>query len=42
MKIVITIGHVICVLLFLNGFMPSVLIAILIFLVSVTNSRFRE
>jgi hypothetical protein len=39
-KIVSTIGHVLCVLLFLNGFMPSVLIAILIFLESMANSGF--
>jgi hypothetical protein len=38
-KIVSTIGHV---LLFINGFMPSVLIVILIFLGSMTNSAFCE
>jgi hypothetical protein len=38
-KIINTIGHV---LLFMNGFMSSVLIAILIFLGSMTNSGFRE
>jgi hypothetical protein len=41
-KIVNTIGHVLCVLLFMNGSMPSVLIMILIFLVSFANSEFRE
>jgi hypothetical protein len=41
-KIVSTIGHVICVLLFMNGFMPSVLIVILIFFGSMANSGFRE
>jgi uncharacterized membrane protein len=42
-KIVNTIGHVLCVLLlFMNGFMPSVLIMILIFLGSFANSGFRE
>jgi hypothetical protein len=41
-KIVRTIGHVLCVLLFMNEFMPSVLIAILIFLRSMTNLRFYE
>jgi hypothetical protein len=39
-KIVSTIGHVICVLLFLNWLMSSVLIAIIIFLVSMANSEF--
>jgi hypothetical protein len=41
-KIISTIGHVICLLLFINGFMPHVLIAILIFLVSMANIRFHE
>jgi hypothetical protein len=41
-KIVSTIGHVLCVLLFKNGFMPSVIIAILIFFRSMANSGFRE
>jgi hypothetical protein len=41
-KIVSTIGHVLCVLLFKKVFMPSVLIAILIFLRSMANSRFHE
>jgi uncharacterized membrane protein len=41
-KIVSTIGHVLCMLLFKKGFMTSVLIAILIFLGSMANSRFRE
>jgi hypothetical protein len=41
-KIVNTIDHVLCVLLFKKGFMPSVLITILIFLGSMTNSGFRE
>jgi uncharacterized membrane protein len=41
-KIVSTIGHVLCVLLFMNGFMPSVLIAILIFLGSKANPGFCE
>jgi hypothetical protein len=41
-KIVSTIGHVLCVLLFMNEFMSLVLIAILIFLGSMTNSGFRE
>jgi hypothetical protein len=41
-KIVSTIGHVLCVLLFKKGFMPSVLIAILIFLRSMANSEFCE
>jgi hypothetical protein len=41
-KIVSTIGHVLCVLLFMNGFMPSVLNAILIFLGSMVNSVFHE
>jgi cytochrome c oxidase subunit IV len=38
-KIISTIGHV---LLFRNGFMPFVLIVILIFLRSMTNSEFHE
>jgi hypothetical protein len=41
-KIVNTIGHVLCVLLFMNGFMPSMLIAILIFLGSISNLGIRE
>jgi uncharacterized membrane protein len=41
-KIISTIGHMLCVLLFINGFMPSVLIAILIFLGSMVNLGFRE
>jgi hypothetical protein len=41
-KIVSTIAHVPCVLLFMNGFMPSMLIVILIFLGSMTNLGFRE
>jgi uncharacterized membrane protein len=41
-KIVSTIGHVLCVLLFMNGFMSSVLIVILIFLGSMANSGFHE
>jgi hypothetical protein len=41
-KIVNTIVHVLCVLLFMNGFMPSVLITIVIFLRSFANSGFRE
>jgi uncharacterized membrane protein len=41
-KIVSTIGHVLCVLLFMNGFMPSVLITILIFLRLMVNSGFYE
>jgi hypothetical protein len=41
-KIINTIGHVLCVLLFMNGFMPSMLITILIFLGSFTNSGFHE
>jgi uncharacterized membrane protein len=41
-KIISTIGHVLCVLLVKNGFMPSVLIAILIFLGSMANLGFRE
>jgi hypothetical protein len=41
-KIVSTIGHVLCVLLFMNGFMPSVLIMIIIFIESMANSGFHE
>jgi uncharacterized membrane protein len=41
-KIVSIVGHVLCVLLFMNGFMSSMLIAILIFLGSLVNSGFRE
>jgi hypothetical protein len=41
-KIVITICHVLCVLLFMNGFMASVLIAVLIFLGSMANLGFHE
>jgi hypothetical protein len=41
-KFINTIDHLLCVLLFMNGFMPSVLITILIFLGSFTNSRFCE
>jgi uncharacterized membrane protein len=41
-KIISTIGHVLCVLLLMNGFIPSVLIAILIFLGSMANSGFCE
>jgi uncharacterized membrane protein len=41
-KIVSTIGHVLCVLLFKKGFMPSMLIVILIFLGSMVNSGFCE
>jgi hypothetical protein len=41
-KIISTIGHVLCVLLFKKGYMPSVLIAILIFLGSMLNLGFRE
>jgi hypothetical protein len=41
-KIISTIGHVLCVLLFINGFMPSVFIAILIFLESLANLGFHE
>jgi hypothetical protein len=39
-KIISTIGHVLCLLLFMNGFMSSVLIAILVLLGSLENSRF--
>jgi hypothetical protein len=41
-KIISKIDHVLCVLLFKKGFMPSVLIAILIFLGSMANSGFCE
>jgi hypothetical protein len=41
-KIINTIGHVLYVLLFMNEFMPSVLIVILIFLGSMENSGFHE
>jgi hypothetical protein len=41
-KIISTIVHVLCVVLFKKGFMPSVLITILIFLKSMTNSGFHE
>jgi uncharacterized membrane protein len=41
-RIVSTIGHVLCMLLFMNGFMPSVLNVILIFLGLMTNSGFRK
>jgi hypothetical protein len=41
-KIISKIGHEICVLLFINEFMPYVLIVILIFLGSMANSEFRE
>jgi hypothetical protein len=41
-KIISTIGHVLCVLLFKKGFLSSVLIAILIFVRSMANSEFRE
>jgi protein-S-isoprenylcysteine O-methyltransferase Ste14 len=41
-KIISIIVHVLCVLLFMNGFMPTVLIVILIFLESIANSGFRE
>jgi uncharacterized membrane protein len=36
-KIVSTIGYVLCMLLFMNGFMPCMLIVILIFLGSMAN-----
>jgi hypothetical protein len=42
LKIVSTIGHVLCVLLFMNGFRPLVLIVILIFLGSMANSGFHK
>jgi hypothetical protein len=41
-KIASTFGHVLCVLLFKNGFMPSMLIVILIFLRSKANTGFHE
>jgi hypothetical protein len=41
-KIISTIGHVLYVLLFMNGIMTSVIITILIFLESMANSEFRE
>jgi hypothetical protein len=41
-KIVSTINHVLCVLLLMNEFMSSVLIAILIILGSMANSGFHE
>jgi hypothetical protein len=41
-KIISTIGHVLCVLLLMNGFMPSMLIVILIFLGSMANLGFHE
>jgi hypothetical protein len=41
-KIISTIGHVLSMLLFMNGFMPSVLIALLIFLISMANLGFHE
>jgi hypothetical protein len=41
-KIINIIGHVLCVLLFMNLFMSSVVITILIFLRSFANSGFRE
>jgi hypothetical protein len=41
-KIASTIGHVLCVLLFMNGFMPPILIVILIFLGSTANSGFHK
>jgi hypothetical protein len=41
-KIISIIGHVLCVLLFKKGFMPSVLIVILIFFRSMINSGFCE
>jgi hypothetical protein len=41
-KIISTIGHVLCVLLFTNEFMPSVLIAVLIFLRSQASSGFHR
>jgi hypothetical protein len=42
MKIINTIDHVLCVLLFMNEFMPSVPIEILIFIGSLANSGYRE
>jgi hypothetical protein len=41
-KIISTIGHVLCVLMFMNEFMPSVLIVILIFLRLMVNLGFCE
>jgi hypothetical protein len=41
-KIISIIGHMLCVLLFMNGFMSYMPIVILIFLVSMTNSEFHE
>jgi hypothetical protein len=41
-KIVSTIGYVLCVLLFMNEFMPSMLIAILLFLESKANLGLRK
>jgi hypothetical protein len=41
-KIISTIGQMLCVLLLMNGFMPLVLTAILIFLGSMTKSGFCE
>jgi uncharacterized membrane protein len=41
-KIVSIIGYVLCVLLFMNGFMSFVLIVILIFFGSMANSGFHE
>jgi uncharacterized membrane protein len=41
-KIISTIGHVLCVLLFMNEFMPYVLIVILILLGLMANSAFHE
>jgi hypothetical protein len=41
-KIVSTVDHMLCVLLFMNEFMSYVLIVILIFLGSIANSGFRE
>jgi hypothetical protein len=41
-KIIITIDHVLYVLVFMNEIMSSMLIAILVFLRSMTNLGFRE
>jgi hypothetical protein len=41
-KIVSTVDHVLCVLSLMNGFMPFVLIVILIFIISIANLRFCE
>jgi hypothetical protein len=41
-KIASTIGHVLCVLMFMNEFMPSMLIVIIIFLGSMANLGFHE